>query len=181
MSEAITFNIGVVDSFCIIIDSFCEFILYVKTVLPLPQSMLTPRRDLIQPSKSISSTPYSKIQRADSDPIRRLSLSFNGTVTTPTKPPTIFENPGNVEVSSLVTTAKMGLQRTPRVKSEEENEHVNDMISLATPTEVADEGNEMNIEGALTDELKILQDKNRHLYRQIEVVHVTICVFRFIL
>ncbi len=143
--------------------------------------MLTPRRDLIQPSKSISSTPYSKIQRADSDPIRRLSLSFNGAVTTPTKPPTIFENPGNVEVSSLVTTAKMGLQRTPRVKSEEENEHVNDMISLATPTEVADEGNEMNIEGALTDELKILQDKNRHLYRQIEVVHVTICVFRFIL
>ncbi len=141
--------------------------MYLKTVLPLPQSMLTPRRDLIQPSKSISSTPYSKIQRADSDPIRRLSLSFNGAVTTPTKPPTIFENPGINEVSSLVTAAKMGLQRTPRVKSEEEDERVNDVISFATPTKVGDE--ELNIEGALTDELKILQDKNRHLYRQIEV------------
>ncbi len=128
--------------------------------------MLTPRRDLIQPSKSISTTPYSKIQRADSDPIRQLSLSFNGALTPLTKPSTIFETTGASEVSSLIGSTRA---RTRKVQSKEEG-FTDDVSRITTPVKVTDEGEELNIEGALTDELKILQDKNRHLQQQIEVI-----------
>ncbi len=130
--------------------------------------MLTPRRDLIQPSKSLSSTPYSKMQRADSDPIRQ--LSFNGVVTPLSKVSTIFENTrANEEVPSF-TQSKGLLHKTPNVESEEDLNV--DVIKINKPLGVADESDELNIEGALTDELKILQDKNRHLNQQIEVIFV---------
>lgn len=111
------------------------------------------------------------MRRADSDPVKQLSSSFNGT--TPTKQATIFESSENSEALSHVSTPKIGLQRIARVNSEDEDEGVIDALSFTPKKDLQEDEQELNIEGALTDELKILQDKNRHLYQQIEVhVHV---------
>ena len=129
--------------------------------------MLTPRRDLIQPSRSVSNTPFA-FRRADSDPVKQLALSFNGAVTTPTKQAAIPEAATEDEkVSSLEMTSRVaGLERTTRVNSDD-GEMVSDLY--ITPKKVI-EAEELNIEGALTDELKILQDRNRHLHQQVEVL-----------
>lgn len=127
--------------------------------------MLTPRRDLIKQSKSISGTLYSKIQRADSEPVKQLSLSFNGAVS-PSR--TIFENTGANDESSPAQSAKVVPNKTPKAQNEDDHSN-DDVVRMTTPCTVAGQEKELNIEGALTDELKILQDKNRHLYQQIEV------------
>lgn len=140
--------------------------------------MLTPRRDLIQARKSISNTPFG-MRRADSDPLnnQQFSLSFSGAISTPTRPTTIVETPNRLEktrdLSSLATNPRLlALHEANRVHSLDNGDVLSDGFSTPRMTKdvvANDEGEELNIEGALTDELKILQDKNRHLQQQIEV------------
>ena len=144
----------------------------------LYQSMLTPRRDLIQARRSVSSTSFG-MHRADSDPLnnQQFSLSFNGAISTPTRPITIVDTPNRLEkkhdISSLTTNPRLlALHEANRVQSLDNGSVPSGGFSTPRMTKevvVNDEGEELNIEGALTDELKIVQDKNRHLQQQIEV------------
>lgn len=143
--------------------------------------MLTPRKGLIQRRVSMCSTPYG-ISRADSDPLknRQFSLSFSSASDTPSRPltvqATIAESPNKFDkqdaISSLTPNARLlALHEAGRVRSLDKVEIHNGVPSspFRSKEAVTEDGEELNIEEALTDELKILQDKNRHLQQQIEV------------
>lgn len=126
--------------------------------------MLTPRRDLIR--RSVSTTPYGLL-RADSDSLIR-------TYSTPTRPAPIFETPSRLEKKHDISANPklLALHEANGVHSLDNGDIPSGQYStprLDKEVVVNDEGEELNIEGALTDELKILQDKNRHLQQQIEV------------
>ena len=117
----------------------------------LAQSMLSPRRDIVRVSKSVTNTPF---RRADSDPLKQ-QLNFNIPLSAPSSPyhhiSSIPESPENRrrELSDLVKT-KMERKSSMLVSVGVNTELSGDMS-------VGDRVTELNIEDALTDELKILQ------------------------
>ena len=103
--------------------------------------MLSPKRgEAVCPTRSATNTPF---QRADSDPLRA-RLSFNGPLTSPHLSTTISDSPE-------IRKRDLGLPRSPVCRSM----GVNTDISGDLP--VSNGIDDLNIEGALTDELKILQ------------------------
>lgn len=117
----------------------------------LTQSMLSPKRDIVRVSKSVTNTPF---RRAVSDPLRQ-HLNFNIPLSAPSTPhhhiSAIPESPENRrrELSDLVKT-KMERKASVQVSVGVNTELSGDMSE-------GDGMTELNIEDALTDELKILQ------------------------
>ena len=115
--------------------------------------MLTPKRSVVATSRSVTNTPF---RRADSDPLKH-PLTFTQAKSAPSSPhpphpPTIPESTDRTErVSVPVPRKALGGQL--RAMS---SVGINTDISgdLPGPNEVF---SELNIEGALTDELKLLQ------------------------
>lgn len=113
--------------------------------------MLSPRRDMVRLSKSVTNTPF---RRADSDPVKQ-HLSFNGPLSAPSSPyrhiHTIQESPESRrrELSDLVKTKR----KASVYVSVGVNTEVSGDLAFGDENGMA----ELNIEGALTDELKIIQ------------------------
>ena len=121
-----------------------------------PQTMLTPKRSVVATSRSVTNTPF---RRADSDPVKH-PLTFTQIKSAPSSPhpphpPTIPESTDQTERVSIPVPRKVlgGQSRTMSSVG------VNTNISgdFPGPNEAF---SELNIEGALTDELKLLQVEN---------------------
>ena len=132
--------------------------------------MLSPRRDrdAMYFSKSVGNTP---IRRADSDPIKQ-QLSFAGLLSAPSSPyqyPTITESPELPRKRSISTLTHS--ISAPPAKSISTGVNTTALCDNVHDDDDEEESgcDELNIEGALTDGLKIMQDKNRQLQQRIEV------------
>jgi hypothetical protein len=164
----------------------------------LAQTILTPKRerDQMMRNRSLSCTPSSYVHRSDSEPAKH-QLSFVKTNSadsehpTPTtaaqySSPVLKSTPTTVPLSAKsrpdthhpssaasVTTPHAKKPRLSKVRTlydvnSNDDEKAN--ISLIEEEEEEEELDEFNIQGALTDELKILQDRNRNLQQQLEGV-----------
>ncbi len=172
---------------------------------PHTQTILTPKRDRDHQvrNRSYSCTPSTLIRRADSEPLQH-QLSFSGGGSgggggatellspVPERFPVILESPYSTPTPH---PKKPRLSRSPAISSSESNgikeegfaENDDSDRSIledsldeggARVTEEGEELDDSNIQDALTDELKILQDKNQDLQHQLEelerrVVHLT--------
>lgn len=114
------------------------------------QSMLSPKRNMVRLSKSVTNTPF---RRAESDPLKA-QLSFNAPVSAPTSPYSLLpltESPQlkRKDYNDLVKPGrKTSVSRSVGINTDFTGDFpLPDGVCLA----------DLNIEGALTDELKIIQ------------------------
>ena len=156
----------------VIIQENIENVTFTSALVVALQSMMSPRRE--GANKSQSNTPY---RRADSEPLKhRLTFtpSSSSLSTTsqcapppaPQPPPPILESPPTPpqqqELPGWLGKRSLGVNT--------------DVTGDIPPTD--SEGGELNIEGALTDELKILQVSSTPSQGSANV-HVQVHVYTF--
>lgn len=160
-----------------------------------PQTILTPRRerDQMMRNRSMSYTPStSHVHRLDSEPAKHQLSFVKATSADSAYPqfPSILESPP--------TSTPLSAKPHPVVRGDDDAQHPSSGTNTSTPhakkprlskaralydpnsnddekanslaelEEGVEDLDELNIQGALTDELKILQDRNRNLQQQLE-------------